>query len=142
MLAETPPRDLPDTFSTQQHHHSCSATTIITITTSFFLRGDPFSPVTHLQFVLGSTRPRYLITATTIYIPRPCPSTRLPSPALDSLLESADFPGFTFLHEFKVMKKIMMAILTSHPLLLPILTVEIFISPNSIPGIRSTIFIH
>lgn len=93
----------------------------------FLHRGDPFSPVTHLRFVLGSTRrrhsllPPWIITSTTklyLFIRLRCP-VELDSP------QEAGSPGFEFRHESKVKRRSTTVSPISRLLVPPTLTIDL-----------------
>ncbi|KAF5940513.1 hypothetical protein HYC85_021680 [Camellia sinensis] len=130
MPAETPPAlvVVVDLSSTRRQRRSCCNR--CSAKTSFFHRGDPFSPVTPNQFVLGSTRRQFLPPTTTTTI-KACPSTHPRSRASDSP-RSVDFPGFAFQHEFRVKMRSTTAFPTSRPLLPLIRTIDLSSKTKSI----------
>ncbi|KAL2487413.1 Ribosomal L18 c domain-containing protein [Abeliophyllum distichum] len=94
------------------------------------LRGAPFSPVTHIQFVLGWTHPpslllRLIIANSSSTILQCFQFIHLRYLALDLPQEWEDSMVFTYLQEFGVMKRSTMVIPTSHHLLPLILAIEL-----------------
>lgn len=127
---------------TRRRRSLCCSRCLARATSCCFLRGDPFSPVTHLQFVLGSIHQHFLLQAIIIIrIKLHYLSILLQYPGLNSPLV-ADSPASEFRHEFKVKRRNTRASPTSRPLLPPTLAIELvqklnLFSPTGLKSIFS-----